>query len=54
MKDTYLIFKYGKKQFVSLDVVSLLADYFKTSKSEVRRTIDQGGVDVWVRTSKEE
>lgn len=49
--DTILIFTYGKKStdYFAIDLVQVIAEASNKSKSEVKRLIDQGGINFHFR-----
>ena len=45
--------KYGKKEFLAFNLISSIAKHLQLSKSEVKRVIKQGGLDIQVEVENE-
>ena len=46
MKSYFIYVKFGKKDFIRIDLVDSISNYLKLSKSKVKRVFDSGGVDL--------
>lgn len=49
----YLTFQWGKKKWIQVDLIPFLSEQLKLSKSEVRRGIDDGALNITIEYDRE-
>ena len=46
--DHYIYLKIGKKTFVKVDILSALVDYLGKSRSDIKRLMSSGAIDIYI------